>query len=170
MAGVKRCGPRGFPCGKRRGLLLLEALLLAGITALAAGWLLPSMAEWTEERRLDLAAAEVSALIRTVQADAKNGDARYPGTSLEYKELRLQQKDGGVYYSCRRGIQTTPPAGWLRAGIRISPSTVSLRFMKDSFAGASTDYSFQLHGSGTSARKIVVSMYTGRVRVETVPH
>ncbi len=170
MSGAKRCGPHGCPCGKRRGLLLLEALLLAGITALAAGLLLPSMADWTEERRLDLAAAEASALIRTVQADAKNGDAQYPGTSLEYKELRLQQKDGRVYYSCRRGIQTTPPAGWLGEGISISPSSVSLRFMKDSFAGASADYSFQLYApSGTTARKVVVSMYTGRVRVETVP-
>ncbi len=171
MSGANRCGPHGCPCGKRRGLLLLEALLLAGITALAAGLLLPSMADWMEERRLDLAAAEASALIRTVQADAKNGDAQYPGTlTREYKELYLQQRGNHIYYYCRRGVQSTPPTGYFPTDIFIQPDSVILRFDKDVFAGKSDDFQFELYSlSSDTARKVVVSMYTGRVRVETVP-
>lgn len=150
-------------------MLLLEALLLAGITALMAGLLFPALSDWTEERRLDLAASEAAALIRTVQADARNGDARYPGTSLEYKELTFKMQDGQVRYICRRGLQSTPPAGYLPEGITVSPASVVLQFQKNSFAGRSDDYSFRLYGPRrTSARVLTVSMYTGRVRVETV--
>ncbi len=151
-------------------MLLLEAALLSFVMLLAAGLLFPALADWTEERKLDLAAAEVSALIRTVQADAKNGDAQYPGTSLEYKELVLKMQDGRVRYICRRGIQSTPPAGYLPDGVTISPAAVTMRFMKNSFAGASADYTFTLRGrSNRSLRTVTVAMYTGRVTVKTTP-
>lgn len=150
-------------------MLLLEALLLAGITALMAGLLFPALSDWTEERRLDLAASEAAALIRTVQADARNGDAQYLGSDLEYKELRFLTQGDRVRYIGRRGIHSTPPAGYLPEGITIKPSDVILRFQKNSFAGRSSDYSFRFYGPRrTSARVLTVSMYTGRVRVETV--
>ncbi len=150
-------------------MLLLEALLLAGITALMAGLLFPALSDWTEERRLDLAASEAATIIRSVQIDSRNGDARYPGTSVEYKELQFSVRNGQVRYICRRGMQSTPPTGYLPEGITMTPADVTLIFQKDNFAGRSDDYSFRLYGPRrTSARVITVSMYTGRVRVETV--
>ena len=162
-----RSSRRGWRC--RRGYVLAEALFLTAVLALAAGLLLPRLSDWLDERRLDLAALEACAVIRTVQEDARSGEVKYPSTSLEYKELSFQMKNGRVRYICRRGIQSAPPTGYLPEGVTVSPVTATLRFMKDSFAGASTDYSFTLYSPRRKfARRVTVAMYTGRVRVEPI--
>lgn len=158
----------GRPSSGRPGSVLLEAVLVAAVAALGA-FLFPLLGQWHEERTLDLAAAEVSALIRSVQADARNGESAYTGTSLEYKDLVFTMNGGRVQYYGVRGIRSGQPRGWLAEGITMSPVTVQLRFMKNSFAGHSDNYSFRLYGPRrASARQVTVAMYTGRVRVETV--
>lgn len=102
-------------------MLLLEALLLAGITALMAGLLFPALSDWTEERRLDMAASEAAAIIRTVQADARNGDARYPGTSLEYKELTFKCKTDESDTSAGEDFSPRLPPGTCRRASRYHP-------------------------------------------------
>ncbi len=165
---MRAAAKSGRGSSRRPGLLLLEAVLLAAVFALAAGFLFPVLSAWYEERRLDLTAAEVSSIIRSVQAEARSGESSSTST-LEYKDLVFTMNGGRVRYYSLRGIRQTQPIGWLSEGITMSPVTVQLRFMKNSFAGNSDNYSFRLYGpSRTSARQVTVAMYTGRVRVESV--
>ncbi len=161
----------------RGGVLLLEMVITISLLSLAAVWILPGIDDWYRERRLDMAAAQVSALIRTVQAEAKNGDRAFSAGSGITKEITFsyQSQNRRVRYFCRRvGISLSDPQGWLPEGIRISPTAVSLIFAQNGYpysdnstSTSSTAYTFRLRdSSGKGVRKIVVAAYTGRVRIE----
>lgn len=76
MDGETRSGI--FGSRHRQGFFLMEALLLALIIALAAASAVPVYSEWEDEKRLDLAAAEACALIRSAQQEAKTGRPLFP--------------------------------------------------------------------------------------------
>lgn len=155
--------------GRRQGFLLLEMLAAVFLLALSAVWILPAVSDWQREQRLDMAAGQITSLIRTVQVEAKSGDLAYPGGSGIFKEITFSSQGAGRrvrYYCVRTGIYTMGPKGWLPEGVRITPGTVSIRFAQNGYPSGS-DYSFRLRDtSGKGVRKIVVEAYTGRVRVE----
>ena len=142
----------------------MEALLLALIIALAAASAVPVYSEWEDEKRLDLAAAEACALIRSAQQEAKNGTAAISGGGIEEITVRFAPSGGRVKYSTVRGVYSIKPSGYLPKGIVIN-TTAQINFKKDGFAGGSGDYSFILFNEKrTKGRRITVAMYTGRVR------
>ncbi len=159
----------------RKGMMLLEMMMTISILSLAAVWILPEISDWYREQRLNMAAAQVSALIRTVQAEARNGDAAFPTGSGISKEIifSYQSQHQRVRYMCRRtGISISDPKGWLPEGIRISPTSVNIKFAQNGYpysddSTTSIEYSFHLRDSSRKGvRKIVVAAYTGRVRIE----
>lgn len=144
----------------------MEALLLALIIALAAASAVPIYSEWEDEKRLDLAAAEACALIRSAQQEAKNGTAAISGGGIEEITVRFAPSGGRVKYSTVRGVYSIKPSGYLPKGI-VMNTTAQINFKKDGFAGGSGDYSFILFNENrTKGRRITVAMYTGRVRAE----
>lgn len=145
----------------------MEALLLALIIALAAASAVPVYSEWEDEKRLDLAAAEACALIRSAQQEAKNGTAAISGGGIEEITVRFAPSGGRVKYSTVRGVYSIKPSGYLPKGI-VMNTTAQINFKKDGFAGGgSGDYSFILFNEKrTKGRRITVAMYTGRVRAE----
>ena len=144
----------------------MEALLLALIIALAAASAVPVYSEWEDEKRLDLAAAEACALIRSAQQEAKNGTAAISGGGIEEITVRFAPSGGRVKYSTVRGVYSIKPSGYLPKGI-VMNTTAQINFKKDGFAGGSGDYSFILFNEKrTRGRRITVAMYTGRVRAE----
>ena len=144
----------------------MEALLLALIIALAAASAVPVYSEWEDEKRLDLAAAEACALIRSAQQEAKNGTAAISGGGIEEITVRFAPSGGRVKYSTVRGVYSIKPSGYLPKGI-VMNATAQINFKKDGFAGGSGDYSFILFNEKrTKGRRITVAMYTGRVRAE----
>lgn len=144
----------------------MEALLLALIIALAAASVVPVYSEWEDEKRLDLAAAEACALIRSAQQEAKNGTADISGGGIEEITVRFAPSGGRVKYSTVRGVYSIKPSGYLPKGI-VMNTTAQINFKKDGFAGGSGDYSFILFNENrTKGRRITVAMYTGRVRAE----
>lgn len=144
----------------------MEALLLALIIALAAASAVPVYSEWEDEKRLDLAAAEACALIRSAQQEAKNGTAAISGGGIEEITVRFAPSGGRVKYSTVRGVYSIKPSGYLPKGIMMN-TTAQINFKKDGFAGGSGDYSFILFNEKrTKGRRITVAMYTGRVRAE----
>lgn len=144
----------------------MEALLLALIIALAAASAVPVYSEWEDEKRLDLAAAEACALIRSAQQEAKNGTADISGGGIEEITVRFAPSGGRVKYSTVRGVYSIKPSGYLPKGI-VMNTTAQINFKKDGFAGGSGDYSFILFNENrTKGRRITVAMYTGRVRAE----
>ena len=144
----------------------MEALLLTLIIALAAASAVPVYSEWEDEKRLDLAAAEACALIRSAQQEAKNGTAAISGGGIEEITVRFAPSGGRVKYSTVRGVYSIKPSGYLPKGI-VMNTTAQINFKKDGFAGGSGDYSFILFNEKrTKGRRITVAMYTGRVRAE----
>ena len=144
----------------------MEALLLALIIALAAASAVPVYSEWEDEKRLDLAAAEACALIRSAQQEAKNGTAAISGGGIEEITVRFAPSGGRVKYSTVRGVYSIKPSGYLPKGI-VMNTTAQINFKKDGFAGGSGDYSFIFFNEKrTKGRRITVAMYTGRVRAE----
>lgn len=144
----------------------MEALLLALIIALAAASAVPVYSEWEDEKRLDLAAAEACALIRSAQQEAKNGTAAISGGGIEEITVRFAPSGGRVKYSTVRGVYSIKPSGYLPKGI-VMNTTAQINFKKNGFAGGSGDYSFILFNEKrTKGRRITVAMYTGRVRAE----
>ena len=164
MDGETRSGI--FGSRHRQGFFLMEALLLALIIALAAASVVPVYSEWEDEKRLDLAAAEACALIRSAQQEAKNGTADISGGGIEEITVRFAPSGGRVKYSTVRGVYSIKPSGYLPKGI-VMNTTAQINFKKDGFAGGSGDYSFILFNEKrTKGRRITVAMYTGRVRAE----
>lgn len=164
MDGETRSGI--FGSCHRQGFFLMEALLLTLIIALAAASAVPVYSEWEDEKRLDLAAAEACALIRSAQQEAKNGTAAISGGGIEEITVRFAPSGGRVKYSTVRGVYSIKPSGYLPKGI-VMNTTAQINFKKDGFAGGSGDYSFILFNEKrTKGWRITVAMYTGRVRAE----
>lgn len=132
MDGETRSGI--FGSRHRQGFFLMEALLLALIIALAAASAVPVYSEWEDEKRLDLAAAEACALIRSAQQEAKNGTAAISGGGIEEITVRFAPSGGRVKYSTVRGVYSIKPSGYLPKGI-VMNTTAQINFKKDGFAG-----------------------------------
>lgn len=166
MCGETESFPGTELSSKRKGALLLEMVVAGFLLALAAGIAAPLMADWQEERLLDAAAGEVSAIIRDAQLNAQNGETRISGAP-ERLRLYFTMKNDRVQYYAARGIYQTRPKGMLPAGVQLGNQTVELEFQKNGFSGRSDDLTFHLMTKDRKhARKLVVAMYTGRVRVE----
>lgn len=151
---------------RRKGALLLEMAVTALLLALAAGIAVPFVSGWQEERLLDMAAAEMSSIIRDAELHARNGEERIAGAP-ERLRLYFTMKDGRIQYYAARGIYQTRPRGMLPEGVQLGSQTVELEFQKNGFGGRSDDLTFHVMTKDRKhARKLVVAMYTGRVRIE----
>lgn len=144
-------------------------VIAAALLSMGALLLFPSFDSWHRERRLDMAAAQASAVIRLVQTEAKSGDVTYGAGNRIYKRILFTMPAGSGrvrYYSSRGGIYIIGPKGWLPAGVVMSPFPVEIEFRQNGFP-AGGEYSFRLiDEKGRLARQIIVAAYTGRVRVE----
>lgn len=166
MYGERKFLPGMARFSKRKGMFLLEMVITGFLLALAAGITAPLMTEWQEERLLDVAAVEVSAIIRDAELYTRNGEERISGAPERLKLYFTMEGERIRYYSVR-GIYQTRPRGLLPDGVRLGSQTVSLEFQKSGFSGQSDDLTFYLMTKDRKrARKLVVAMYTGRVRIE----
>ncbi len=147
------------------GYLLVEALVALLILALSSAFALPLLWDWQEERRIDLAAAEVASAIREAEMGARSG---FAGSSASIITFYCgAESDGRVVYDTRSGTKLITPRGKLSPRIR-AVGSLQVTFRKDSFAGSdgNSKYSMSLRSEdGKHERQIVVAMYTGRVRV-----
>lgn len=158
---------------RRRGLLLLEAMLLISGLAVIVGIALPLFLSWRDERLLDSAAAEAAAVIRQVQAEARNDETAYPKAEDGKKKLFFTMKNGQVWYYAARSTKNVKPSGYLPKGIIIpSNTTLAMEFLRKGFPVSKSEthaYSFQLMTADKKhSRRIIIAAYTGRVRIEKV--
>ncbi len=148
-----------------RGFLLAEALAALLILGLASAFAVPRVYDWQEERRLDLAAAELASAIREAEMEARSGNTSASAVTITF--YCRSETDGRVIYETKRGTKIITPKGKLSPTIRAG-GTLKITFRKDNFAGSDSysKYSMYLRTKdGAHERQIVVAMYTGRVRV-----
>lgn len=149
----------------RRGFLLAEALALLLLFSLASAMAAPALWEWQEEQELEMAAETLASAVREVEIMAKNDTTTLGNAGEQYLFHCIPQADGTVAYRTEKGARLIRPRGTLPAGITCS-GNLDLVFMKGRFAGAGKHYSIYLMTRDRKfMRQVVVSMYTGRVRV-----
>lgn len=175
MSSVRICSDGMHPCckrkkgAKRRGMFLLELMILAGGLAAILGIAVPAFASWQEARLLDSAAAETVAVIHQVQAEARNNETAYSSAADGKKKITFTTKNGRVYYYAARSTRISQPKGYLPEGVLLGSSTaVEMEFFRNGFpANGSGAYAVTLVTKDRShARKVTIAAYTGRVRVE----
>lgn len=168
MGGAHASGNGTFSCGKHGGFLLLELLCTIGLIAIATAMMVPVIGNWYEERMLDLAAAEAAAVIRQVEAEARNKRVQYPHASSRLR-LYFEMEENRIQYYVIRGPSYKPssPKGYLAEGVRLTTSNINFPFLKGGIAPETKVYQMHLLSSrGKYRRTIVVQSYTGRVRIE----
>lgn len=135
------------------------------VLGLACFMAVPYLSAWEEEQTLDMAAAEVKAAILAAQTAARSGKEGYGSFVSFYCNT---SPAGRVEYYCRRGIRRFPPKGKLPSGVSLS-APVSMTFSKDGLSGTSQNTGLLLISRNRRyKRHIIVAVYTGRVRIETV--
>ncbi len=148
-----------------RGFLLVEALAVLLILGVAGAFSVPLLWDWQEERRIDLAAAELASAIREAEMEARSGSASNAASTIAF--YCYADSDSRIIYETRRGTKLITPKGKLHPHITAG-GRLYITFRKDSFAGSDnlSKYSMYLRTQdGKHERQIVVAMYTGRVRV-----
>lgn len=175
MSSVRKCSDGMRPsserkeASKRRGLFLLELTILTGALVAVLGIAVPIFSAWRDARLLDSAAAETVAVIRQVQAEARNNETAYASAVDGKKKITFTMKNGRVYYYASRRTQNMQPKGYLPVGVFLSSSTaIAMEFRRNGFPGSeNASYTITLVTKDRShARKVTVAAYTGRVRVE----
>lgn len=159
----------GKAASKERGIFLLELLILMGGLAVILGVAVPVFSSWRDARLLDSAAAETAAIIRQVQAEARNNETAYASAVDGKKKITFTTKNGRVYYYASRSTRNTQPKGYLPAGVFLASSNaIEMEFRRNGFPGSgNASYTVTLVTKDRShARKVTVAAYTGRVRVE----
>lgn len=167
MGPEMRFGRGMSSSSKRKGAVLLELVIAGMLILLMAGIAAPAWTGWQEERKLEAAAAEMSAIIRDVEMGVRNGDARFSTSTSEDMRLVFMMRNGRVYYYAARGSQQVKPVGYLAEGVRLEGTKAEFIFKKDGTPSGKMDYTVNLITTNRKYRRtLVVAVYTGRVRIE----
>ncbi len=167
MGPEMRYGRGMLNSSHRKGTILLEFVIACALFLLMAGMAVPRWMDWQEERKLEAAAAEMSAIIRDVEMGVRNGDARFSTSTSENMRLTFVMRNGRVYYYAARGSQQVKPVGYLAEGVRLEGTKAEFIFKKDGVPAGKTDYTVNLITTNRKHRRtLVVAVYTGRVRIE----
>ena len=145
----------------KKGVTLLELIVVLVIIAIAATLAVPNIAAWLPNYRLRTATRDIVSTMRTAQMKAVS-------TNLEH---RVQfNAEAGSYIVQRR---TTTGLGWVDDGVlQTIPSGISFETDPAGYLATfnpnstSTSGTITLRNKRNTEKKIAVFAATGRIRVE----
>ena len=139
----------------RKGVTLIEVIVVLVIIAIAATLAIPNIAAWLPRYRLRTATRDVVSTMRTAQMKAVS-------TNLEHG-VQFYPEEGGytVYHGTTEG-----PKQLLPSGIRFHEITLAGNHAVFNPNSTSSSGSVTLRNKRDAEKKIVLFAATGRIRVE----
>lgn len=144
----------------KRGVTLIELVVVIAIIAIGALLLVPNMGPWIQNYRLRTAARDIVSTLRTAQMKAVSNNMTYQVSfNVGAGTYVLQRNTGGVWVE-EGAAQTLP------TGIRINdpaPTNNPLTFSPNSSSNGGT---VTVKNTRNSERKITVLPSTGRITIQ----
>jgi Tfp pilus assembly protein FimT len=148
----------------RRGITLIELVVVFVIIAIGALLLVPNIGAWMSNYRLRSAARDIVSTMRTAQMKAVSHNIQYR-VNLDDAEIGapnsyiLQRNSGGLWVN-DGGLQTLP------AGITVNIDQLPAGRALFNPNSTSTSGSVTLQNTRGTQRRITITPATGRVRIE----
>ncbi len=148
----------------RRGITLIEFVVVFVIVAIGSVLLVPNIGAWLPHYRLRSAARDIVSTMRTAQMKAVSNNIQY-SVNFNAAEIGptdsyiLQRNSGGVWID--EGALQTLPAG-ITANIDQLPAGRAVFNVNST----STSGSVTLQTTKGAQRRIILTSATGRVRIE----
>lgn len=144
----------------KRGVTLIELVVVIAIIAIGALLLVPNMGPWIQNYRLRTAARDIVSTLRTAQMKAVSNNMTYQVSfNVGAGTYVLQRNTGGGWVD-EGAAQTLP------TGIRINdpaPTNNPLTFSPNSSSNGGT---VTVKNTRNSERKITVLPSTGRITIQ----
>ena len=147
----------------KKGVTLIELVVVMGIIAIGAMLLIPNIGAWLPNYRLRSATRDVVSTMRTAQIKAVSNNTVY-GVSFDLGSTQLYRSSGGL----------TPEGGPvnLPTGIQFDNNTFPVNatlnkpFAQFNTNSTSSSGGVTLRNSRGTERRITLTSATGRVRIE----
>jgi len=156
----------------RKGITLIELIIVLVIICIGAALVVPGFGAWMPHYRLRSATRDIVSVMRTAQVKAVSNNMRYgvafdPTTNPP--KFQLYRNSGGLEDFQEDGAPTSLPAGVTFNDIvglnKNGPDGQSvIRFFPDSTADANGTIS--LINSKNSTKSIQISQSTGRIKIQ----
>lgn len=162
MNEIRNCIARNLM--DRRGITLIELVVVLVIIAIGALLLVPNIGAWLPNYRLRSAARDIVSTMRTAQMKAVSNNIQYR-VNLDGAEIGapgsyiLQRNSGGLWVN-DGGLQTLP------AGITVSIDQLPAGRALFNPNSTSTSGSLTLQNTRGMQRRITITPATGRVKIE----
>jgi type IV fimbrial biogenesis protein FimT len=148
----------------KRGVTLIELIVVFAIIAFAAGLIAPNLGGWLPRYRLRSATRDIVSTMRDAQMKAVANRFQYQvDFNVGANSYILQHTSGGLLFN--DGPVRTAPSG-ITVNIASLPGGIAL-FNSDSTCpnGGSITLSYQKGGVTQAQRGIILNAATGRVRI-----
>ena len=145
----------------KKGVTLLELIIVMVIIAIAAGFIVPGIGAWLPNYRLRSSARDIVSTMRTAQMKAVSTNLIYRVSFTLPAGYVLQYIDTGGNLQTEGVTQTLPP------GVSISAITIAGNNAVFNPNSTSSSGSLTLQNSKGSQRRLTLTPSTGRATITT---
>jgi prepilin-type N-terminal cleavage/methylation domain-containing protein len=144
----------------KRGVTLVELIVVVVIIAIAAAFLVPSIGTWLPRYRLRGAARDIASTLRIAQVKAVSANTQYQvAFNSGASSYILQKNTGGIWVN--EGVTQTLPSGIQISNINFPGNNAT--FNTDSSASAG---SMTLTNPKGAIKTISLTAATGRIQIQ----
>jgi prepilin-type N-terminal cleavage/methylation domain-containing protein len=144
----------------RRGVTLIELIVVMVIIAIAAALTIPNIGRWIPGYRLRSAARDVVSLMRSAQMKAVSSNTQFRVSFNDVNHSYILQRKSGEVWVDDGTVQTLPP------GIQIVGITLPGKNAEFNPNSTSSSGSVTLRNPKDAEKRIVLYSATGKIRVE----
>jgi prepilin-type N-terminal cleavage/methylation domain-containing protein len=150
----------------RKGITLLELVVVMAIVALGAAFVAPNIGAWMPNYRLKSATRDIASAMRTAQIQAVTNNARHRVTFPSTESYTLERDSGGIWVPDPKWVDQDGNPIRLPSGVQFSSITFAgsaVVFNPNSTAQSGTA---TLRNSKGSVKRVRVFSTTGRIRID----
>ncbi len=148
----------------KKGVTLLELLIVMVIIAIAAGFIVPNIGAWLPNYRLRGTARDIVSTMRTAQMKAISTNLQYRinlnPADVGANSYRLERNTGGIWIN-------EAPTQPLPTGVTIVGNTLPSQRAEFNQNSTSSSGSITLQNSKGTQRRLTLTPSTGRVTITT---